>query len=81
MQVLNLLLKLQKELGLSYLLITHNIAVVAYMADEVAVMHHGKIMEQGSTEQVLNHPQHPYTRELMAAVPTLSQELEFNNDN
>lgn len=71
MQVLTLLQKLQKELGLSYLLITHNIAVVAYMADEVAVMHEGKIIEYGPTMRVLNEPQHNYTKKLLEAVPTI----------
>jgi peptide/nickel transport system ATP-binding protein len=69
MQVLQLLLKLQQELNLSYLLITHNLAVVAYMAHEVAVMYQGKIVEKGSVQEVLQHPQHPYTQELLAAVP------------
>lgn len=73
MQVLQLLLKLQRDLGLSYLLITHNIAVVAYMADDVAVMHQGKIVERGSTDAVLTNPQHPYTKKLLSAVPTLPE--------
>lgn len=69
MQVLNLLTKLQQQLGLSYLLITHNIAVVSYMADDVAVMHKGKIVEAGTVHQVLSAPQHPYTKKLLNAVP------------
>lgn len=71
MQILKLLRKLQCELKLSYLLITHNFAVVAYMADEVAVMYHGKIVEQGKVEQVLNNPQHPYTQKLLASIPVV----------
>lgn len=69
MQVLQLLLQLQKQMGLSYLLITHNIAVVAYMADEVAVMQGGKIVEIGPVSEVLSQPKHPYTQKLLKAVP------------
>ena len=68
-QVLMLLKKLQNELGLSYLFITHNFSVVKYMADEVAVMHQGKIIEYGGTGQILTMPQHAYTKRLLAAVP------------
>jgi peptide/nickel transport system ATP-binding protein len=68
-QVLNLLRQLQAELGLSYLFITHNISVVAYLADEVAVMYLGRIVEHGEVGAVLNAPQHPYTDALLSAVP------------
>ncbi len=71
LQVLKLLVKLQNDLGLSYLLITHNIAVVAYMADEVAVMYRGKIIERGQVSTVLNNPEHEYTKKLLAAVPKI----------
>jgi peptide/nickel transport system ATP-binding protein len=71
MQVLQLLQRLQQELQLSYLLITHNFGVVAYMADDVAVMQHGKIVEYGPVENILQNPQHSYTKELLAAVPQL----------
>lgn len=67
-QILNLLRDLQQKLNLSYLFITHNMAVVSYLADDIAVIHHGKIVEQGPVEQVLNAPQHFYTKELLAAV-------------
>jgi peptide/nickel transport system ATP-binding protein len=70
-QILNLLKSLQRELGLSYLFITHNIGVVEYIADEVAVMQAGRIVEQGPSEQVLGSPSHAYTRTLLAAVPRL----------
>ncbi len=69
MDILHLLHELQKDMGLSYLLITHNIAVVAFLADYVGVMHRGKILEQGPVEQVLFQPQHEYTRKLLSAVP------------
>jgi peptide/nickel transport system ATP-binding protein len=70
-QILNLLRELQRELGVSYLFITHNIGVVEYIADRVAVMRAGKIEEQGSCADVLARPTRPYTRELLAAVPRL----------
>ena len=70
-QILNLLRELQRELGVSYLFITHNIAVVEYIADSVAVMRAGRIVEQGASGDVLNRPQDAYTRTLLAAVPRL----------
>ena len=70
-QIIALLKNLQKQQGLSYLLITHNLGVVAEMADEVAVMYQGKIVERGLVEQVLMRPQHDYTKTLLAAVPQL----------
>ncbi len=71
-QILNLLRELQRELGLSYLFITHNIGVVEYIADRVAVMRAGRIEEQGDCSQVLAHPTRDYTRSLLAAVPRLT---------
>ena len=68
-QILNLLKALQDELGLAYLFITHNFAVVEYLAHEVAVMYLGRIVEQGCVDEVLRSPQHPYTRALLSAVP------------
>ncbi len=70
-QILNLLSGLQRELGLAYLFITHNIAVVDYLAHEVAVMYLGRIVERGSADEVLRSPRHPYTRALLAAVPRI----------
>jgi peptide/nickel transport system ATP-binding protein len=69
-QILNLLRSLQERLGLAYLFITHNIAVVDYLAHDVAVMKAGRIVEHGPVDAVLRRPQHPYTRELLAAVLT-----------
>jgi len=71
-QILNLLRELQRELGVSFLFITHNIAVVEYIADRVAVMRAGSIVEQGACADVLNRPQDPYTRTLLAAVPRMA---------
>lgn len=67
-QILNLLKTLQIESGLSYLFITHNMAVVSYLADDVLVMKDGRIVEQGTCEQILNHPQALYTQELLSSV-------------
>jgi len=72
-QILNLLKSLQRELGLSYLFITHNIAVVEYLAHEVAVMYLGRIVERGSVDEVLRSPKHPYTQALLAAVPKIEE--------
>jgi len=72
-QILNLLEQLQRELGLSYLFITHNIGVVEYIADEVAVMRGGKIVEAGSAQPLLGAPRHEYTRALLDAVPRVVQ--------
>ena len=71
-QILNLLKSLQRELGVSYLFITHNIGVVEYIADQVAVMNRGRIEEAGSTRTVLEHPRSDYTRTLLAAVPRIA---------
>lgn len=70
-QILNLLREIQAEQGVSYLFITHNFAVVEFMAHEVAVMQHGRIVESGTAAEVLTHPQHTYTQTLLAAVPRL----------
>jgi peptide/nickel transport system ATP-binding protein len=70
-QILNLLRELQQEFDLTYLFITHNIAVVDYLAHSVAVMYLGRIVEQGRRDEVLQSPQHPYTQALLAAVPKL----------
>lgn len=68
-QILNLLSDLQSELGLSYLFITHDLSVVRHLADEVAVMYLGQIMEHAPADQIFSDPQHPYTQGLLASVP------------
>ena len=71
-QVLELILKLKKELNLTYLFITHDLWVARFICDRIAVMNSGKIVEQGKTEEIFNHPQHSYTQTLLNAAPLLS---------
>lgn len=68
-QILNLMKRLQKELGLTYLLISHNLAVVAHMAQSLGVMYLGRLVERGDADQILTRPRHPYTRLLLDTVP------------
>jgi len=71
-QILNLLTQLQRELGVAYLFITHNFGVVEFLAHEVAVMRDGRIVESGPAQRVLEHPEHEYTKALLAAVPRVT---------
>ena len=70
-QVLNLLVQLQEDSGVTYLFITHNLSVVHHIAHRVAVMHRGRVVEEGTGEQVMNAPEHPYTRTLLESMPVL----------
>jgi ABC-type oligopeptide transport system ATPase subunit len=72
-QILNLLRHLQADLGLTMLFISHDLAVVRYLADRIAVMHRGRIVESGAANDVFDHPQQDYTRQLLNAVPKLPQ--------
>lgn len=73
-QVLNLMMDLQNELGLSYIFISHDLSVVEHIADEVIVMYLGRCVEQGTAEQIFSNPRHPYTQALLSATPRLSAE-------
>lgn len=68
-QVLNLLLELQKKKGLTYLFIAHDLSVVRFITDRVAVIHKGRIVELAETEELFNNPLHPYTKALLSAIP------------
>ncbi len=70
-EILNLLAELREKMGLSTLMITHNFGIVSDLADRVCVMQKGRLVEEGQTRQVLDNPQHEYTKQLMAAVPRL----------
>jgi peptide/nickel transport system ATP-binding protein len=72
-QILNLLLDLREAFGITYVLISHDLSVVRFLCDDVAVMDAGRIVERGTTEQVLAAPTHPYTRALLDAVPRLPE--------
>ncbi len=68
-QILNLLMDLQEERGLTYLFITHDLSVVKHISDEIAVMYLGKCVERASSERLFEHPMHPYTKALLSAIP------------
>lgn len=70
-QILNLLNDLQERLGLTYLFITHDLSVVRYLADRVAVMYVGQLVEEGATEDIFSDPQHPYTKALLKSIPSM----------
>jgi len=74
-QILNLLNDLQKEFGMAYLFVTHNIRLIRFMADKLGIMYLGKIMESGSTREVFAEPKHPYTQALFSAVPAPDPEI------
>lgn len=78
--VLNLLRELQEDLGLSMLFISHNLAVVRYISDEICVMRHGRIVESGETETLLANPSEAYTRDLLGAVPVLGERMRFDSE-
>lgn len=74
--ILNLLQELKREFRLTYLLIAHNLAVVRYMSDKLAIMYLGKIMERGASEDVFQNPQHPYTKALISAFPDINPDVK-----
>jgi peptide/nickel transport system ATP-binding protein len=71
-QIVNLLAQLQRDFGLTYLFISHSMPVVRYLSTRIAVMHRGKIVEVGSTEQITERPAHAYTRRLLEATPIVA---------
>jgi oligopeptide transport system ATP-binding protein len=75
-QILNLLSDLQKTKGLTYLFISHDLSVVRFIADRVAVIHKGQIVELAETEKLFNSPLHPYTRALLSAIPVPDPRIE-----
>lgn len=77
-QIVNLLKRLQKEIGLTYLFIAHDLSMVKYISDRIAVMYRGRIVEMGSAECVYNNPQHPYTKSLLSAIPLPDPREEKN---
>ena len=74
-QIMNLLKRFKKELGLSILFITHDLALASDLCDRIAVMYAGEIAEQGSAEEMLLDPKHPYTRKLLASIPRLEEDI------
>lgn len=72
-QILNLLVKLQREKNITYMFITHNISVARFISDRIAVLYAGKLVEIGQVEEVISSPKHPYTQSLISSVPTLSK--------
>lgn len=76
LEILKLLRKLQNETGMGMIFITHDLGVVAEIADDVAVMHNGEILERGTVQEILNHPQHPYTQGLLACRPPIDVRLK-----
>ena len=77
-QIVNLLKRLQKEIGLTYLFIAHDLSMVKYISDRIAVMYRGRIVEIGSADCVYNNPQHPYTKSLLSAIPLPDPREEKN---
>jgi oligopeptide/dipeptide ABC transporter ATP-binding protein len=76
-EVLNLLTRLQKDMGLGIMLITHNLNVVRHVADQMAVMYLGRFVEQGDAEEIFSHPRHPYTAALLSANPSLDPDAKL----
>ena len=79
-QVLNLLNKLKKEKNLTYLFVAHDLSVVRFISDRIAVIHKGRIVELAESEELFLHPLHPYTKALLSAVPIPDPEIERNKE-
>lgn len=74
-KIINLLKQLQEELNISYIFISHDLGVVKHIADRILVMYLGHVVEEGTSEDIFNHPSHPYTRTLLNAIPTIGVEM------
>ncbi|MFD7596329.1 dipeptide ABC transporter ATP-binding protein [Kitasatospora sp. NPDC059812] len=79
-EIINLLARLKRELGLAYLLVAHDLAVVRYVSDRIAVMYLGHIVESGATEEIFARPRHPYTQALLSAIPVPDPERERHRE-
>ncbi|MGN1183160.1 MAG: ABC transporter ATP-binding protein [Faecalibacillus sp.] len=75
-QVVNLMKKIQKETGISYLFIAHDLSMVKYISDKIGVLHLGHLVETGTTDEIFNHPIHPYTKSLLSAIPHPNPRVE-----
>ena len=75
-QVVNLMRDIQQETGAAYLFIAHDLSMVRYISDHIAVMHLGHIVESGRTDEIFSHPVHPYTRSLISAIPGFNPQVE-----
>ena len=80
LQVAKELKRLRDECGISQIIVTHDLGMAGYLADQIGIMYQGEIVEMGKTSEVLNHPKHPYTKRLLAAVPTLGGERKIMSD-
>lgn len=80
-QVVNLMRDLQKEMGITYLFIAHDLSMVKYISDRIGVMHHGYIVETGTTDDIFNHPIHPYTKSLLSAIPEPNPRVVRNKES
>ena len=75
-QVVNLMKDIQEETGTAYLFIAHDLSMVKYISDRIGVLHLGHLLETGTTEEIFNHPVHPYTRSLLSAIPSPNPVVE-----
>lgn len=77
-QVVNLMKKIQKETGIAYLFIAHDLSMVKYISDHIGVLYLGHLVESGSVDEIFGHPIHPYTRSLLSAIPVPNPRVERN---
>ena len=75
-QVVNLMKDIQQETGTAYLFIAHDLSMVRYISDHIGVLHRGCLVETGGTEEIFEHPVHPYTKSLLSAIPRMNPHIE-----